>query len=597
MLAQSGGTTLSQDDAVVITPEEPNVQNPTQLTVVQASATALELRWRYEGNTDFVDFVIERRSGTGSMAEITTITTGETSYTDTQLSPATRYTYQVYAERKGDAAQRSNLSNEASGATQSTTAPEIISNGDYVPQYNGNIAGIKWNAQGFNQPQEKLYYFQYDRVNRLTAARYAERSSTTAWGNGNGDYSVDGISYDANGNIGGLTRFTPQGGRHAIDQLSYSYTGNQLTAVSDVSGSYQGFADRNTSGDDYDYDDNGNLREDKNKYITEIQYNLLNLPELITFEKEGNTATIQYLYDATGGKLRKIVTDYEGEVTTTDYIGGIQYVQQGSEPKQLELIQHEEGRVVPASTGVGYAYHYDIRDHLGNARVTFSSETVTDEYLATMENDEQVSLEEAQLFTNYDQATFIQKDDFDHTDGGSPEYSHRLSGSAGEVIGLSKSLKVKRGDIVRMEVWASHGDPTTSNGAAIASIGAAIANALIQTPGGIDAPGTVDAISDLFASGPIFDDDDGVSNSVPRAYLNFFFVDDNFVVQDQGFQQVTEAGRFNETGGIVTVNHERLFEEYTATRSGYLYIYLSNESTQATPVNFDDFKNAHEHAP
>ena len=50
--------------------------------------------------------------------------------------------------------------------------------------------------------------------------------------------------------------------------------------------------------------------------------------------------------------------------------------------------------MVPKADGSGYAYHYDLRDHLGNTRVTFSSETITDSYLATMEpelaDDEEV---------------------------------------------------------------------------------------------------------------------------------------------------------------------------------------------------------------
>ena len=141
-----------------------------------------------------------------------------------------------------------------------------------------------------------------------------------------GHYSVEDISYDANGNIGSLTRFTGQGGRHAIDVLDYTYTtGNQLRSVSDQTASELGFTDGNTSGDDYTYDWNGNLAEDKNKHIESIEYNLLNLPEVITFQKEGKTATLQFLYDATGNKLRKTVTDYEGKVTTTDYIAGMQY--------------------------------------------------------------------------------------------------------------------------------------------------------------------------------------------------------------------------------------------------------------------------------
>ncbi|WKN43939.1 hypothetical protein [Tunicatimonas pelagia] len=244
----------------------------------------------------------------------------------------------------------------------------------------------------------------------------------------------------------------------------------------------------------------------------------------------------------------------------------MQFTQVDSEPRLLELIQHEKGRVVPnpgtGSDGSGYAYHYDIRDHLGNTRVTFSSETVTDEYLATMEIDEPVSGEESQLFANYDQVTFIPNDVFDHTNTGSPEYSLRLSGASGEVTGLAKSLRIRKGDKVNMEVWATYGEPTPTSGAGGAAAAAAIVNALMQTPGAIDAPGSMDAISDMLASGPLYEDQGGFDDQLPKAFLNYIFVSDDFVSSEQGFQQVSASA---ETDGI-TPSHEKLELSFEGTR-------------------------------
>ena len=240
----------------------------------------------------------------------------------------------------------------------------------------------------------------------------------------------------------------------ALDSHTYN-AGNQLRAVSDQTASELGFRDGNPTGDDYAYDHNGNLSEDKNKHIESIEYNLLNLPEVITFQKEGKTATIQYLYDAAGTKLRKIVTDYEGKVTTTDYIGGIQYTQAEDEPRLLELIHHEEGRVVPKADGSGYAYHYDLRDHLGNTRVTFSSETVTDSYLATMEpelaDDEEVLFGNVIETHQLDQLTNSTEPSITTPD---PQYSARLNATQGRVVGPAKSLVVKKDDKVTLSVDA-----------------------------------------------------------------------------------------------------------------------------------------------
>ncbi len=456
VVAKDNQRILGQADIRVTTPTASTVVAPTALKITKQSESSLELRWLYEGQTSQIDFVLERKVGEDSFSELTVITDGTTTYTDENLTAATRYAYQVFARGRGDEAERSDYSNQASGATHSPDTPDPIGNGNYQAQYNGNIAAIKWNSQGLQAKQEKLYYFGYDAVNRLTAARYAERSTPTAWGKAPGHYSVENIGYDKNGNIGSLTRFTGQGGRHAIDVLDYTYTtGNQLRSVSDQSASDLGFTDGNPTGDDYAYDWNGNLSEDKNKHIESIEYNLLNLPEVITFQKEGKTATLQFLYDATGNKLRKTVTDFEGKVTTTDYIAGMQYTQVDNEPRLLELIHHEEGRVVPKQDGSGYAYHYDLRDHLGNTRVTFSSETQTDSYSATMEPE--LATDENILFGNVietrqlDQLTNSTEPSIPTPD---PRYSARLNATQNKVVGPAKSLVVKKDDKVTLSVEA-----------------------------------------------------------------------------------------------------------------------------------------------
>ena len=51
--------------------------------------------------------------------------------------------------------------------------------------------------------------------------------------------------------------------------------------------------------DEYTYDRNGNLTQDLNKRISSIQYNLLNLPQNITYS---TGSTIAYTYDAADKK-------------------------------------------------------------------------------------------------------------------------------------------------------------------------------------------------------------------------------------------------------------------------------------------------------
>ena len=158
------------------------------------------------------------------------------------------------------------------------------------------------------------------------------------------------------GNITALNRYQ---GRTIIDQLTYTYTGNQLTTLSDASGNNAGI--KGAVGLAYVYDVNGNVTTDPSRIngTINIGYNLLNLPQNITGGK-----TITYTYVAAGNKLRRVSTG----TGTTDYINGIQY-----DAGALSFIQTEEGAAVP--NGANYDYQYYLGDNLGNTRSTLSTKT------------------------------------------------------------------------------------------------------------------------------------------------------------------------------------------------------------------------------
>jgi RHS repeat-associated protein len=97
-------------------------------------------------------------------------------------------------------------------------------------------------------------------------------------------------------------------------------------------------------------------------------FNLLNLPQTVTFS---NGNTIVYIYDAAGNKLRKVST-INNVVSTTEYIGGIEYDGTGSAPLTLAFVQTEEGRA--RWNGTAYVYEYDLKDHLGDTGVTVNTD-------------------------------------------------------------------------------------------------------------------------------------------------------------------------------------------------------------------------------
>ena len=227
-----------------------------------------------------------------------------------------------------------------------------------APQYNGNISQMVWKSAYNNT--KKSYYYDYDDLNRFKKGRYGEGSGLTSnWQK----FEVSVNGYDHNGNITGLTRKGGSTGS-TIDNLTYYYdtgNGNQLMKIIDASG-VDGFTNGTNGGDDYAYDDNGNLTKDLNKNISLIEYNHLDLVTKVTFT---DGKRIEFLYDAAGAKLQMAYIN-GGTTTTTNYIGGFQYL-----GNTLQFFATSEG-YVDYDNG-SYSYVYSLKDHLGNNRVSFKN--------------------------------------------------------------------------------------------------------------------------------------------------------------------------------------------------------------------------------
>ena len=147
-----------------------------------------------------------------------------------------------------------------------------------------------------------------------------------------------------------------------IDNLTYTYSGNQLTRVDDATGNAAGFTNGASTAAEYTYDNNGNLTKDSNKGISNIAYNCLNLPSTVTFS---DGSTIVYSYSADGTKLRTVHT-ISGTTTQKDYCANVVY-----ENGVQKMLLTEEGYVdLTTSTPT---YYYYLKDHQGNNRVVVSS--------------------------------------------------------------------------------------------------------------------------------------------------------------------------------------------------------------------------------
>ena len=264
-----------------------------------------------------------------------------------------------------------------------------------APSYSGNISGIDW--KGADRVQ-RSYTYGYDGLNRLISAQYAESGRPTyshLLQQGSPDYSCS-YSYDLNGNPRsvvrkGLTEVMGSGSSHllarfgTVDNLTISYSGNQVTKVADSASRtyYTGASDFNDSdyyNTEYEYDANGNMTADTNRGITGIIYNALNQPVRVEM-RDGSY--LERMYDADGSLRRKRLrqkatstpsvggsfpsdpVDAEGYYTyVTDYCGPWEYLN-----GKLSCIR------IPGGYIEGDSVYFHIADHQGNIRQIWNATT------------------------------------------------------------------------------------------------------------------------------------------------------------------------------------------------------------------------------
>jgi hypothetical protein len=91
---------------------------PTNLTASVISSSQINLSWQ-DNATNETGYKVERKTGTtGSWAEVTNLSAGSTSYTNTSLTDGTQYYYRIYAYNN---AGGSGYSNETNAITPMNT--------------------------------------------------------------------------------------------------------------------------------------------------------------------------------------------------------------------------------------------------------------------------------------------------------------------------------------------------------------------------------------------------------------------------------------------------------------------------------------------
>ena len=330
---------------------------------------------------------------------------------------------------------------------------------------------------------------------------------------------------------------------------------------------------------EYTYDENGNMKGDANKEIAFIRYNVLNLPDTITFK---NGYKVSYTYSAAGHKL--IETLLSPEATTvqrTDYARNFRF-----QNDTLQSIEHPEGRVTPTLPGnlaSDWEYQYYMTDHLGNVRMTITSQTDTMQYLATMENEK--GGDEENLFQGIDQhrSSSIAAN---HT----PKGNHVARLPNNTEKGIAVSFAVKRGDVIYSRVYAYHegpvGDKLQSEQKPLTAI-LSIAAGLVSGGSSIVSESQRAVFEAGSATGLMLGKSE--DTNAPLAHLNFQLFDKSFKLIDAGFKAVSKDESF--TSELLKI------EPIVVRQTGYLHVYLSNTTEQNIPVYFDDLQITHIQSP
>lgn len=537
-------------------------------------------------------------------------------------------------------------------------------------QYNGNIAGTSWKTKGDSKPRR--FDYEYDDVNRLGRAVFTQENGTS-WNANEMNYTVSGfdadnnykIKYDANGNILGMVTKaskinTPE---FYMDALRYTYkaNSNKLEKVSDDYGvqvnKMGDFMDgSNGTGNDYDYDANGNLILDHNKNINSIVYNHLNLPQTITVTGKG---TISYTYTGAGVKLQKVITEnnasvsYKGVdyttniITTTNYIAGFIYETKAysnsslstlNYTDKLQLTGHEEGRIRALYTNIGsphtltgFAYDYFVKDHVGNTRMVLTDEQQINYYPATtFEGTFSSSNPQANSMVNQEKgyyninSAYIVSEPWNTTQesqditkqylnenspvpnpnyptGVSPTQTasstkmYKLNATTNKT-GLEFIIKVMSGDKIDIQGKSYHTNTTNVSGSNSTQLTLlSMLTSLLGAPANpIGGKGITASQLETSASGipaSFFRANNGEGGTIPKAYINYILLDEQFKFVSGGASRVGSSGTVKNHFSVDAATLQNI----NVSKNGYLLVYVSNESN--FDVFFDNLQVIHKPGP
>ncbi|MBN8696071.1 MAG: hypothetical protein J0L87_06040 [Bacteroidetes bacterium] len=300
--------------------------------------------------------------------------------------------------------------------------------------YNGLIKDFRWKTKSpdgvpgvVHNSNQLMYAYKYDKKYQLTDATFGDVTSIgtlnpTSGGpppvgyvgpisNNSSHFLVNNITYDLQGNLLSLDRNDQSS---AMDQLSYNYlpNSNKLDNVIDLapvnSNGSLDFKRAQASGN-YSYNVIGQLTAD----VIESNYYEYDVYGKTTVVYQNAARTLpkaRFYYDENGHRIRKTTYDLSGNATKeTWYVNDIAGNQLSiyENPLPGSLSQNElgifgAGRIGVMETNGGTPkYVFELSDHLGNVRSTFSKGFVSTfstsysmlgnyDYLLSADDDENI---------------------------------------------------------------------------------------------------------------------------------------------------------------------------------------------------------------
>lgn len=423
----------------------------------------------------------------------------------------------------------------------------------------------------------EIYAYEYDEKYQLKKADYTKNGTAT----NSYDVSVDG--YDENGNIEGVERYgdDPNSLRddfafHYDDEIDPVIVGTALDDADNIASNHLLKVDNYI--DRIYYNEIGQVTgieyTDPEKADIEIYYNVTGKVTDVwdVSDPASPQLLVEFEYDDRGFRAMKRVGDVE-QWYVRDASGQVMAIynkeSQAAPIAQIELPIYGASKLGMAFKNPDhYKYIYELTDHLGNVRALATKLGLMATASMETEND------------SYEQQYFDNISNRSPNKYRSGNESVVTNGSA--QLGPASTFRVKAGDVVNMEVFATYDDAETYNQMPLSealknTLGAGANDAVVGVEGGQLSAGVTEVIDDLWSMV------NGTANE-PKAYLQFVLLDENYnriATPGNNYRPVTGAFDSNEA------NFEKLELSLTVPEDGFIYVYIVNESDKN--IHWDDF--------